>query len=339
MTRFQQAVLGVALGFAAMAPLGAQQTKFRGFADFKFRAAGDRSDPSHFELGQLDLFVTSKLSERMSFLSEVVGEFGGGEFGADLERIQLTLGLSNRFDAIVGRHHNPIGYWNEAHHHGSLFDPTIDRPLALRFEDDGGVLPIHVNGAALAGHDLTALHLGFKVLVANGLGSTAVRDNNGAKSVTLSVTSQLTSRLRVGMSAYSDRLSAGTPTPSGTPLDRDLRFGLVSGFLHYEDGRTEATAEIFRTRSAPEREPAAWGTLGYAYFGIRFGELTPYSRVDLYRVGTGDGYLEPDRLTAGLVGFRVDLSAVAVAKFEIGRESSRLHGGRNEVRAQLAFGF
>lgn len=90
----------------------------------------------------------------------------------------------------------------------------------------------------------------------NGLGSTAVGDNNGAKSVTLSVTSQLTSGLRVGMSAYADQLSAGTLNPSGTPLDRDLGFGVFNGFLHFMDGRAEATAEIFRTRSAPEREAA-----------------------------------------------------------------------------------
>lgn len=61
MTRFRQAVLHTVLVLAAAAPLAGQQTKFRGFADFKFRAAGDRSDPSHFELGQLDFFVTSKL--------------------------------------------------------------------------------------------------------------------------------------------------------------------------------------------------------------------------------------------------------------------------------------
>jgi hypothetical protein len=339
MSRLNLTTAGLALGLVVVAPLGAQQTKVRGFVDFKVRATGDRSAPSHFELGQLDLFITSKLSPRLSLLSEVVGEYDRGEFGADLERLQLTFALTHRFEVLVGRHHNPIGYWNDAHHHGSVFDPTIERPVALRFEDDGGVLPIHVNGVAVAGNDLTRLHLGFKVVVANGLGSTATEDNNQAKSVTGAVSSQLTSRLRIGISAYTDQLSAGTLNPAGLPLGEALGFDLFGGFVHHEAGRTEATVEVFRTRTAPRGVPAAWGTLGYGYLGVRFGQLTPYVRGDLYRIGSADRYLEPDRFTSGLVGIRFDPSALTVIKFEAGRESSRLRGRHTEVRAQLAIGF
>ena len=66
----------------------------------------------------------------------------------------------------------PLGYWNEAYHHGALLEPTVDRPEALKFEDDGGILPVHFVGLEFSGKaPLAGGDLGYEACVANGRGA------------------------------------------------------------------------------------------------------------------------------------------------------------------------
>ena len=48
----------------------------------------------------------------------------------------------------VGRFHTDIGYWNTAFHHGLWLQIPVERPHVLRFEDDGGLVPVHWVGGA-----------------------------------------------------------------------------------------------------------------------------------------------------------------------------------------------
>ena len=43
-----------------------------------------------------------------------------------------------------------LGYWNNAFHHGRWLQITVDRPEILKFEDEGGLLPVHLVG--VTGH-------------------------------------------------------------------------------------------------------------------------------------------------------------------------------------------
>jgi hypothetical protein len=108
---------------------------------------------STFALGLMDLFVTSKISEDFSYLSEIGFEAdpSSNGVGVDLERAQISFTPSDKFSLSAGRTHAMLGYYNTAFHHGTWFQTTIDRPHIFEFEDSGGPLPIHNVGVSAMG--------------------------------------------------------------------------------------------------------------------------------------------------------------------------------------------
>jgi len=52
----------------------------KGFSDVTLHGSNRKGDTTSFTLGQLDLFVTSDLSDRLKFLSEIVFERADNAF-------------------------------------------------------------------------------------------------------------------------------------------------------------------------------------------------------------------------------------------------------------------
>src|SRR5919109_1309194 len=126
--------------------------RMRGFGDITLHGDNHRGDTSSFSLGQLNLFVTSDVSEKFKFLSEIVFEAGPDNVvGVDVERMLLQYSPSDYFNLAVGRYHTAIGYYNTAYHHSTWFQTTTGRPLLFEFEDRGGILPIHNVGLSASG--------------------------------------------------------------------------------------------------------------------------------------------------------------------------------------------
>jgi|HubBroStandDraft_5_1064220.scaffolds.fasta_scaffold16710_2 hypothetical protein len=143
--------------------------KIRGFGDVRGFLANQNlavigNDPgsptpvtqggnSTFALGIMDLFVTSQISEKFSYLSEIGFEAdpSSNGIGVDLERAQITFMQGPRFSLSAGRTHAMLGYYNTAFHHGTWFQTAIDRPRIFEFEDSGGPLPIHNVGVSAMG--------------------------------------------------------------------------------------------------------------------------------------------------------------------------------------------
>ena len=104
-----------------MAIPGGPELKIRGFFDFNFDkriAAQNLQYPvgatpnATFRAGEFDLFITSQLSEHLSFLAEAVFSTDQtNSFGVDLERFQLTYRPSRYFEISGGRFHTAIGYY------------------------------------------------------------------------------------------------------------------------------------------------------------------------------------------------------------------------------------
>src|SRR3569832_847966 len=88
---------------------------------------------------QIDTFYTAS-HERLRFLAELV--LASDE--RDMERMQIGWVATPSSTIWLGRFHSPIGYWNMEVHHGSYLATSIHRPSLLAFEDDGGVLPVHI---------------------------------------------------------------------------------------------------------------------------------------------------------------------------------------------------
>lgn len=315
--------------------LAAQETHVHGFTDVKF-SAGDR-DSSGFKLGQLALFVTSELAPGFSFLAETVIEYDG-DWITDLERLSIAYSVAPWLRFTVGKHHDPIGYWNTAYHHGTLLQPTIDRPIMFLFEDEGGVLPIHAIGLMSSGRDISALHFGYDVLLSNGLGSDPTGDNNEAKAVTVRVSTQATSKLLFGASGYVDRVPTGVTSPGGGTTFEPIDIGMAGGHAVFNGSFLELRAEYQMMRSRSASTGTHRANLGYGYAGVRVGELTPYVRYDVLDIAPGNPWLDVPSKHGLLGGLRYDAAATVAVKGEYGflRESGRT---KNGLSMQVAVGF
>lgn len=86
----------------------------------------------------------------------------------EIERLQLGWRFGDS-KAWLGRFHNPIGYWNTQFHHGAYLQTSITRPAIVDYEDDNGVLPMHLAGLLIEGvkeHDNSGL--GYAIAIATG---------------------------------------------------------------------------------------------------------------------------------------------------------------------------
>jgi hypothetical protein len=64
----------------------------------------------------------------------------------ELERLQIGWEPVPDTFLWVGRFHQPGSFWNTRQHHGQYLQPSVTRPSIENWEDDGGVLPQHVEG-------------------------------------------------------------------------------------------------------------------------------------------------------------------------------------------------
>src|SRR5579864_8617111 len=208
--------------------------RIRGFGDVTFHGdnyhpAGLPGNKTAFTLGQLNLFVTSDISDKFKFLSEIVFEAGpdniygqtrgtANTFGVDVERYLLTYSYNDYFSLSAGRYHTAIGYYNTAYHHSTWLQTTTGRPLLFAFEDQGGILPIHNVGVEAHGRIPSgSLGLHYVAEIGNGRESrdpideepvqNIITDKNH-KAFNLAVFARPTKvpGLQVGFSVYKDLL-------------------------------------------------------------------------------------------------------------------------------------
>jgi len=327
-----------ALSFLCLNTLSAQETIIRGFTDVDFAASDEPSEHTSFSLGQYDLYMTSELSDRLSFLGEIVFEFDQ-DFVVDVERVQIEYEWDNYFNVSVGKHHTPIGYWNTAYHHGTLLQPTIQRPLLFRFEDEDGILPIHTTGIRFWGANIGTLRFGYDLMIGNGIGSTAATDNNDAKSVTLSIHSKPTDGLQLGVSGYWDRIAAGTISLQKTALASALRQQILTGTVIYARRPFELMAELVHVTNNADLTGTTTTDGYYIYGGYRFGKTVPYFRFDQIFYDTGEQYYIDNDARLLVVGLRHDLNFMATIKLEFHHAETETGGTSKGLNVQAAVGF
>jgi hypothetical protein len=355
-----------------MAIPGGPVLNIRGFFDFNFGVGsianplvfpiidngcgtcGNPLLPPHttFQAGEFDLFMTSKLSDHLSFLAEVVlGPDDTNEFGVDIERYQLTYRVNRYFSASAGRFHTSIGYYNTAYHHGNWFSTAEGRPIMYLFEDSGGVLPVHMVGLSLSGEvpGTEKLDLHWVAEIGNGLSSNpfaaeSVQNfysdrNYKATNLAWYIKPQLLPGWQIGGSWYHDGIN---PTQAQNPLSiPEIRQNIESGYVVYFSSNweflTEGVLLSNHVMGTPEpfRSPMAYTQIARA-----FGIYKPYFRYQYVR----DNVNDPINLLKGTyygpsVGLRIDFATYAAFKLQFNHlyQSSQLAG--NGLNAQIAFAF
>ncbi|MBF9142582.1 hypothetical protein [Hymenobacter properus] len=338
-------LLGLLLGAVPCAR--AQRTQVRGFVD---ALAYYQNGKVNFGLGEQDLFITSTITERLSFLGETVAKFSpesATDFDISIERVILKYNYAGNHSVLLGKHHTPINYWNDTYHHGRVFFPTIDRPLLFA----QGIIPLHTTGVSLQGQNLGPMRFGYDAMVGNGIGSGDVADNNPVKSVTLAMHIKPRDGMRLGASYYHDAISRGSTahnhggsglTPVAlTRVNQDI----LTGSIAYNDSVFSKKFELLAETSMVNNRSDSLGTqramATYAYVGLRVTDkIIPYVRVDDIRFTENREVYFMDNNTQSFVGgLRYEMSYLAVLKLEYQRTKSHMYPIADKVTFQIAVGF
>jgi hypothetical protein len=324
--------------------MGGPTMQFRGFSDIRYSAYDHHAQPNTFSLGQFNLFITSKLSDKFSVLSEVVVEADQDNgMGIDLERLLFQYSANDHFNIAAGRYHTAIGFYNTAYHHSTWLQTTVDRPFLFAFEDNGGILPIHnvgltANGSIPSG----SLGLHYVAEIGNGRASRSpldeavqnVRDENNHKAFNLGLYAKPTKvrGLQTGFSVYRDVL-----TPEGLPK---IGQTIWAGHAIYQTPKFEFLNEAVLMRHELERG-ATFNIAGfYSQMSHAFGKLRPYFRYEYVNVPTREPIFGDVGLMHGPVtGLRYDFSDFAAFKVEYNRVMRRDLSPINGLRTQVSFTF
>jgi hypothetical protein len=313
------------------------------FGSVDWASAGEPGEPNSFGLGQLALFMTSAINDRVSVLAEIVLEASAAntQVTTDLERLQLTYRLNDHLNLSAGRYHTGIGFYNAAFHHGSYFETTIGRPRVFAFEDEGGVLPVHEVGLSARGIvPRTGSALRYVAEVGNGRRWTDLDeheglDQNGAKSTNLGLALR-PERWRgaeIGGSFYRDDI----PAAGDTTIKNDI----VAAYAVYRTPAVELMAEWLRLSYRPETSGQRIDNHGgYVQASHAFGTLRPYYRYDRLDIDPATPLIGTfGSSETHVVGIRFDPAVWIGLKAQYERLSTATVAGANGMHVQLVFVF
>lgn len=291
----------------------AQETEIRGFAHVSTRV---NEDEVSFFLGEQDLFITSEISDRISFLGETVFRFSPlspTTFNISVERIIIKYNLKGNHNILFGKHHTPISYWNDNYHHGRVFFPTVERPLLFAEH----IVMLHTTGIGLQGLNLGKWNFGYNVMVGNGMGSTDWRDDNFHKSVQAEVHIRPLLGMKIGLSSYYDHYEAEVPLD--TLLFRDVEFDqwMNGAYFAWFGPKVEVLAEGYLMNQWTDSTGQATNGGFYVYAGVKpWKKLVPYARYDYVSYAPNELHLGPVDKQQVALGLRHEFNYLAVAKLE-----------------------
>jgi hypothetical protein len=303
-------------------------------------------NPNSFMVGQLALFVTSAINDRVSVLAEVVMEATNPytRVTTDLERLQLTSHLNDHLNISAGRYHTGIGYYNAAFHHGSYFETPIGRPRIFAFEAKGGVLPDHEICVSVRGKvPKTGSVLYYVAEVGNGRESrlpqleepvqNVISDkNHKAVNVELFARPAKVPGLQIGFSAYRDLL-----VPAGQPPIGET---ILAAHAIYSTPTFEWLNEALVVRHTPQ-DGHTFATPGwYSQISKRFGSYRPYFRYQYINASPNEPLFPAIGLNEGpSAGLRYDASESVALKLQYDFTSLRNQPSVQGLEAQVGFTF
>ena len=330
--------------------------RIRGFGDISLHGDTQKGDTTSFSLGQLDLFVSSDVSDKFKFLSEIVFEAGasnyygvssGSEnaFDVDVERYLLQYSHNDYFNISAGRGHTAIGYYNTAYHHSTWLQTTTGRPFLFNFEDQGGILPIHTVGASANGLIPSGrLGLHYVAEVGNGRASRTplveepvqneVDDqNHKAFNIALFARPEAIPGLQTGFSIYRDVLA-----PVNAPRIGETILAAHAVLIR---PKYEWLNEALLDRHAVNGTSSVFNTPGfYSQVSKQFGDYRPYLRYQYVNVANNEPVFSDVALRHGpSLGLRYDASESVALKFQYDYTFLRSQPNVNALELQLGFTF
>lgn len=317
-------------------PASAQKTQIKGFID---GLATYENNKLSFGFGEQDLFITSQLSDRLSFLGESVFKFEIGSpttFNVSIERVIFKYNFYGNHNIQFGKIHTPINYWNDTYHHGRVFYPTIYRPILFT----AYFIPMHTTGIGMQGHDLGDLKFGYDLFIGNGLGSSSILDNDKYKSITAAAYIKPADGLELRGSYYFDNISKGA-TVEGKKINWHVRQQMITGSVaFFGTHKVELLAESSLAFDHTDTTGTRHSLASYIYAGYKVTKkIIPYIRIDNLYYQEGEVYFDRNNTTSFVGGIRYQINYLAVLKLEYQHENSDFNGKTDKITAQIAIGF
>jgi len=347
--------------------------QFRGFGEVDYQVLNQRQpelgtggfvpgSAGNFYTGDFGLFLTSRLTNKASVLSEIVFQEGDAQtYHVDLRRMLLKYEYNDHLKFSFGRYQTNIGYYNWAFRSAAWLQTTADRPLVMQFASDGGLLPTQAIGVSVTGA-IPSGKLGLNYVAEYGSSDTVRPDidgdglvtdeNNGNQTnVGLFVRPDELRGLQIGTSYYHDQISnnvlnasgAQIPPPPGS-LGPAARYGqtIVNGYVVYVAHGIEFLNEGFLIRQALIGGSLHFDTPAfYSQFSKQLGRVRPFFRYQYVNANSNPNSIYDD---VGLrfgpsFGARYDLNDYMAFTAQLDHTVRRGEPDLNGLQLQWAFTF
>ena len=325
------------------------KTRINGYGhiDFTYEQENGASD-AFMNIGEHDLFITSTFTKNISFLSEMVVKPSSGSslgFVPGIERARIKFRYFKNHSIIVGRMHTPVSYWNDVYHHGRVFFPTIDRPLAFSY-----FTPIHVVGLRLQGQNLGKLNFGYDVVIGNTTMTGLIFDNSTAPSVTVAAHIKPKDQMRIGFGLFHENyeheeLSGHSHSHGSNMPSEKTGFSLINfSFANFGE-KVHVLNEFSMNITNTDSLGLAENFSNYIYLGIPIKErFIPFIGFDFLSVDDSDLLNMGQFRSKYILGYRHEFTPLINIKTQVeyydnnishmAREESKL-----EFKIQVAYGF
>lgn len=332
--------------------------QWRGFGEVNYKVLDQRQpelgtygfvpgSAGSFYTGDLDLLLTSRITERASVLSEIVfGEGDAQRYGVNLARVLLKYDYNDHLKMSFGRYHTGIGYYNTAFHNGAWLQTTADRPLIMEFANSGGLLPTQAVGVSVTGL-LPSGKMGLNYIAEYGssdmkrldiTGSDEVTDENNGNHINLGLFARPDALpgLQIGASYYHDMIGDGSP-------EQPVRYGqtIVNAHVVYVAHGFEVLNEGFLIRLAQLNSPTVYNMPAfYTQFSRRLGRVRPFFRYQYVNTNPNEEIFDDVGLRYGpSFGARYDFDDNIAVKAQLDHTVRGGEPNLNGLHLQMAFTF
>lgn len=325
-----------------------QRTSINGYGHMDYNSYVEGSFMSFLNTGEHDLFITSRLTSKISFLGEIVikpSPSSSTGFGTGIERARLKFQYYKNHSIIVGRMHTPVSYWNDVYHHGRLFFPTIARPLSFSY-----FTPVHVLGVRIQGQNLGGLNFGYDVVLGNTTMTGQLVGNEIRPSITVAAHIKPKDQMRIGFALFNEDynnvdLSGHNHSHASNMVLDDLNFKLVNFSFANFGKKLHILDEFSMNITCVDSIGIAQNFSNYIYLGVPIKErYIPFLGFDFLSVEAKDQLNREQFRIKYFVGYKHEFTPMINLKAQVEYSYSDLShmsstSTRLEYKIQLAYGF
>ena len=298
------------------------------FSDVSAGLAYPERPRTTFAIGTVGVRMLGELGPSLDALAELAFETTSAGPLADVEQVAMRW-RRGPGELELGRFHTDLGYWNTAYHHGLWLQIPIERPRALRFEDDGGLIPAHWVGAH---YTLQRKTRGGGVAIVLGIGNgrgdivddiRVTSDTNEAKAGLLKLRWKRPG-FEIGVGFLYDLIAPAAAIIRPALPDQRIHELAGNAYVVVRGAGPVAIAEGYAFRH--QAGGRSWMTFaGYGLLGFAVKPwVTPYAALDVISGADEDPFFTPDPATAPprdvlepIAGIRFETSTWSALKLEL----------------------